>query len=184
MDCGAPEKSFRAPSGAIAYPIHDARVALPPSRIHDHPKLEQSSHTRLFAIIYPYAVRAEMARRVFADECGVYGRMNQFWRRGQDFQEAQFGMIQVALAHAGHGAEAGTYPWDLAGLRPKSLPSLPTDPVSGEPFRYYRKDDGHVLYSVGVNPQDDNGCDESSHPQGDDHVIRVMTKSQGPGCTE
>jgi len=50
------------------------------------------------------------------------------------------------------------YPPNLNSLVPEFLPSVPLDPVDGQPLRYRRNADGtFLLYSVGENGKDDGG---------------------------
>ena len=57
---------------------------------------------------------------------------------------------QYRLAH-------GDFPESLAALVPPLMAKLPTDPITGEPYRYQRSQGGYRLYSVGWNQQDDHG---------------------------
>jgi hypothetical protein len=53
----------------------------------------------------------------------------------------------------------GQYPDSLKELVPQFISQLPNDVMSGEPYKYYRADDGrYVLYSVGWNGTDDGGA--------------------------
>lgn len=58
-----------------------------------------------------------------------------------------------------HRIRDGLYPESLGQLVPKSLEAIPLDPFTNEPFRYERRGDGFVLYSLGVNGEDDGGSD-------------------------
>ena len=52
----------------------------------------------------------------------------------------------------------GAFPQALSELTPDFLPTLPTEIVNGEPYRYRRTDDGSfLLYSVGLDLRDDDG---------------------------
>lgn len=53
----------------------------------------------------------------------------------------------------------GQFPDNLKALVPKFVSDLPNDLLTGEPYKYHRKDDGSfVLYSVGWNAKDDGGA--------------------------
>lgn len=55
-------------------------------------------------------------------------------------------------------AEKGGYPERLSNLVDEGLlERIPTDPYTGEPFKYRREGDGFTLYSVGPNAKDDGG---------------------------
>jgi hypothetical protein len=63
----------------------------------------------------------------------------------------------AACALERHRLARGSYPESLAALAPEFGP-LPTDPMSGQPFRYERTADGRFrLWSVGWNGKDDGG---------------------------
>ena len=56
----------------------------------------------------------------------------------------------------------GAYPESLTALAPEFLPSIPTDPIDGQPLRYKRAADGLFrLWSVGADGKD-NGGERSS----------------------
>jgi hypothetical protein len=64
---------------------------------------------------------------------------------------------QVALAVAAHRAEHGSYPGSLLELGPAGW-DLPTDPFGGGPFHYRREGDGFVVWSIGLDMDDDNAA--------------------------
>lgn len=73
---------------------------------------------------------------------------------------AQTAVDEAALACAleRYRLAEGTYPEALTALVPKFIGQLPTDLLTGESYRYRRRDDGgFVLYSVGWNEKDDQG---------------------------
>jgi hypothetical protein len=71
---------------------------------------------------------------------------------------AQRNSIMVALAleayRRGHG---GTYPTSLDQLVPALLPAVPEDPCDGKPVRYRLIDGRPIVYSVGMDGDDDGG---------------------------
>lgn len=66
-------------------------------------------------------------------------------------------LTQFALALAAYHADHKKYPAELAALAPKYLASVPLDRFSGEAFHYTATKDGYLLYSVGMNGEDDEG---------------------------
>jgi hypothetical protein len=75
---------------------------------------------------------------------------------------AHFELVRVAAALAewrarGLGGEGRPYPDRLDELVPAVVAELPSDPCSGQPFRYERRGDGYLLYSLGTNGVDDGG---------------------------
>jgi hypothetical protein len=53
----------------------------------------------------------------------------------------------------------GRWPRSLEELVPKWLPEAPIDPFTGKPLAYRVDDEGVVIYSVGVDGQDDGGVE-------------------------
>jgi hypothetical protein len=57
-----------------------------------------------------------------------------------------------------HRLANGGYPKALADLVPRFLPTVPLDPMDGQPLRYRLNADGSfTLYGVGPNHADDGG---------------------------
>ena len=81
---------------------------------------------------------------------------------------------RLAITVAGlerHRLATGTYPKALGDLVPKWVPTVPLDPMDGQPLRYRLNADGtFTLYSVGTNQTDDNGVFESQQGQDLDWV--------------
>ena len=76
---------------------------------------------------------------------------------------------RLAITVAGlerHRLATGSYPKALGDLVPKWVPTVPLDPMDGQPLRYRLNADGtFTLYSVGTNQTDDNGVFESQQGQ-------------------
>lgn len=73
--------------------------------------------------------------------------------RAQTFNQ----LASAACALERHWLARGSYPESLAAHAPEFGP-LPSDPMSGQPFRYERTADGRFrLWSVGWNGKDDGG---------------------------
>ena len=81
---------------------------------------------------------------------------------------------RLAITVAGlerHRLATGGYPKALSDLVPKWVPTVPLDPMDGQPLRYRLNADGtFTLYSVGTNQTDDNGVFESQQGQDLDWV--------------
>jgi hypothetical protein len=72
--------------------------------------------------------------------------------------EAAKQIIVTAIALKRYQLKHGNYPMDLNSLVPEFFPTVPLDPVDGEPLRYRKNTDGtFLLYSVGENGVDDGG---------------------------
>ncbi len=80
-------------------------------------------------------------------------------------------LVQTVFALAAYRAEQGAYPANLAALVPKYIAAAPDDVHSAGPLRYNRDGQGYVLYSVGIDGQDDGG-------EGDDIAIRVPAREK------
>ena len=85
-------------------------------------------------------------------------------------------MEQVALAMAAYRADHGSYPDRLETLAPKYIKKIPIDVFSDGPLHYQRQGKGYLLYSVGVDGEDNGGHTFDSEEPGDDLVIRVPRK--------
>lgn len=83
--------------------------------------------------------------------------MSVFVRRVMTMEVARRAMI-TAIALKRYQLKRGNYPSTLNALVPEFLPSVPLDPVDGQPLRYRLNADGmFLLYSVGPNGKDDGG---------------------------
>ncbi|UCC68993.1 MAG: hypothetical protein JSV79_03470 [Armatimonadota bacterium] len=76
---------------------------------------------------------------------------------GRDRAIARLHMAEVALLLKAYRIRHDAYPESLAVLKDFAGRELPDDPFSGAPLAYRRDGDGFVLYSWGVNLQDDGG---------------------------
>jgi hypothetical protein len=81
---------------------------------------------------------------------------------------------RLAITVAGlerHRLATGRYPKALSDLVPKWVPSVPLDPMDGQPLRYRLNADGtFTVYGIGPNHADDNGVFESQQGQDLDWV--------------
>jgi hypothetical protein len=90
-----------------------------------------------------------------------------------DKAEQRHRNFQVAFALAAHRADHGRYPAKLEALAPKYLPRVPGDLFSGKPLIYRPSAKGYLLYSVGINGQDEQGRSEEDDPNCDDLAVRM-----------
>lgn len=90
----------------------------------------------------------------------------------RDRAAMEFQLTRVGLALVEYERETGAYPPKLAILTPKYLTAVPVDVFSGEPLRYRRTGEGFVLYSMGLNLEDDGGTAGKGMDRGD-IVLRV-----------
>jgi hypothetical protein len=93
--------------------------------------------------------------------------------------------LQAAVALALCRAETGRYPAKLDELVPRYLPAVPIDVFTGGPLIYRPEKDGYLLYSVGVNGNDDGGRWPGDDPDGgsvlaDDVRVRMPVPPPRP----
>ena len=83
-------------------------------------------------------------------------------------RDATLVAIALELFRRAHG----TYPASLDELVPAFLPAVPPDRHTGKPLNYERNDGNPVLYSVGVDLDDDGGkvAEEGGRKHGNLHV--------------
>jgi len=81
--------------------------------------------------------------------------------------------LHVAFALAAYQRDHGNYPAKLDALAPKYLATVPNDLFSGKALVYRFAEKGYLLYSVGVNGQDEGGRSFDDDPSGDDLPVRM-----------
>jgi hypothetical protein len=81
--------------------------------------------------------------------------------------------LRAVLALERYHRSEGRYPRALNALVPRFSDQVPTDAFSRQPLIYRPRGTGFLLYSIGVNGQDDEGRGADDNPPGDDLSIRV-----------
>jgi hypothetical protein len=94
-------------------------------------------------------------------------------QQSADMNEQTHTNLQIGFALAAHRADHGKYPKTLDALTPKYLPSVPADLFSGKAPIYRPAEKGYLLYSVGVNGQDDGGRTREEDADCDDLPVRM-----------
>jgi RNA polymerase sigma factor (sigma-70 family) len=97
----------------------------------------------------------------------------RFMQRLADLHEQRQRNLQLAFALAAYRGEHKRYPDKLEDLAPKYLAEVPCDLFSGKALFYRPSKDRYLLYSVGVNGQDDGGRGSTDTPPGDDPHVRM-----------
>jgi hypothetical protein len=99
--------------------------------------------------------------------------------------------VFIGLALELYHREHGKWPESLNELSPKYLPTLPADPITGKPLHYKIVGDQPIVYSVGVDGDDDGGRlaknkDGELHPEyaqpnhfGKDHEAVRVSETDG-----
>ena len=85
----------------------------------------------------------------------------------------------AALACERYRQKRGRWPASLAELVPEYLPAIPLDPFDSQPLRLKRLPDGIVVYSIGLNRNDDGGSlKRPDNPNGTDDGFRLWDVTQ------
>lgn len=87
-----------------------------------------------------------------------------------DIWATRSNLLKLALSLAAYRADHGSYPLELADLKPKYITDVPKDIFNNKNLHYTPQNDGYLLYSVGVNGEDDEG---NSDGMGDDVIVRM-----------
>jgi hypothetical protein len=86
--------------------------------------------------------------------------------------------LRLAVALEAYHRANGEYPKGLSALVPKHIAAVPLDLFTGKSLIYKREGKGYILYSVGVNGEDDGGKGYDDDPAGDDLVIRMPPRKK------
>ena len=79
-------------------------------------------------------------------------------RWGTAYSEAKSALLLTAIALHAFKLEHGSYPQNLADVKPNCLKTIPADPFgNGEPLRYKKQDLSYLLWSIGPDTKDDGG---------------------------
>jgi hypothetical protein len=89
-------------------------------------------------------------------------------------QRARISIAQTALALERFRLAKGALPERLEDLVPSFLPEVFSDPFDGKALRYRRNPSGYVLYSIGMNLEDEDGSKASSNGREGDIVFEVV----------
>ncbi len=87
--------------------------------------------------------------------------------------------LQIAFALGAYQKEHGRYPRRLNSLVPQYLPEIPPDIFTGKPLVYRSSERGYLLYSFGIDGQDDGGLNWDDEPGKDDLRIRMPLPKKG-----
>jgi hypothetical protein len=91
---------------------------------------------------------------------------------------AQMRTMIAALAAERYRQAHGRWPESLAALVPQYLKEVPLDPFDGKPLRLRRLSDGLVIYSVGLDGQDNGGALANNIAPGTDIGVRLWDIEQ------
>ena len=88
------------------------------------------------------------------------------------YREGQMIGIALTLYHREHG----DWPQSLQDLSPRYLPSIPRDRLTGDPVRYRLTDTGPIVYSFGLDLDDD----DATPPTWGEEVRNLMASPKKP----
>ncbi len=99
----------------------------------------------------------------------------------EDRAATHLSLARIAVALAAYNADHGTFPTALTKLSPKYLATIPKDLFNDKHLHYVQKDKGYLLYSVGMNGEDDGGRGlddhyEDSEKVGDDIAVHMSER--------
>jgi hypothetical protein len=82
-------------------------------------------------------------------------------------RRARLDLARLAILAECYKEKTNRYPDRLDALVGEGLAEVPKDPFSSKPYRYKRRGDGRILYSVGENGIDDGGRPGQTDSEGD-----------------
>lgn len=82
--------------------------------------------------------------------------------------------MEIGIALELHRRRHGSYPAALSELAPMLLPTVPVDRITGGPLKYRLVDNHPVVYSVGVDHDDDSGKMAEYSPGHADPVVAAQ----------
>jgi hypothetical protein len=100
-----------------------------------------------------------------------YPKLEDWFSRGH----AALRCLAAAVAAERYRRLHGNWPQSLEQLTPDLLAEVPTDPFTGDPLLYHHLPDGIVIYSVGLDGEDNGDNVDKGKPNdpGTDIGIRL-----------
>ena len=86
-------------------------------------------------------------------------------RKSRDRQIGNRNGILVAIAAHRHRLEHGEWPDSLENLADDLLPLVPADVCNGQALKYKLSEDGFIVYSTGIDGDDDGGVRQAIDPE-------------------
>lgn len=93
--------------------------------------------------------------------------------------EGQRAVADAALAAQRYRLKHGDYPKRLEDLVPEFLPAMPIDPLDGNHIRYALRDGFPVVWSIGIDREDDGGQGKLAYDRELDFVGRLAPAESG-----
>ena len=117
----------------------------------NEPVMAGAAQSMIMQMIHMQSIQS----RFMFEHGGFVGRMSE--------AESRRRLIVVALALSRYRLSHGKFPDSLRALAPKYLAAIPADFMDARPLRYRRVGDAFLLYSVGLDCQDDGGISPQSN---------------------
>ncbi len=119
-------------------------------------------------------------RRKYALICQLMPAMGAVRRTGEKIRSLREGVL-VGIALELYKRKHGDWPSSLSELVPTYLPSVPLDRLTGGPVRYAITENGPVVYSVGVDGDDDGGRPPVNAKTGESENYNASPRRYGEG---
>jgi hypothetical protein len=85
--------------------------------------------------------------------------------------QADLGATAILIAAERHRRKTGNWPASISAIDRDILPNAPLDPFTGGAFHMERHDGQLVIYSVGLNLEDEHGKEaKRGNPAGPDDI--------------
>jgi len=117
----------------------------------------------LTRFLSPQTPREDLSRQlaeILFDSVG-----SETYARMEASVSAKAQLTDFAFALAEYHNDHAVYPHNLAELSPKYLSQVPKDPCSDREYRYQPRENGYLLYSIGLNGKDDGGASWADDPK-------------------
>jgi hypothetical protein len=168
---------------AVGQPTRRERARA--TRAFDHELREMAANAQDWAaFIFPYLANPKKAvsQRVGAIFVALMLPAVDAASVAEDRGEMQFEITKLGYALAAYRAERGAYPAKLSEMVPKYMTAVPRDVFNNDELHYRVEGDGYLLYSVGMNGQDDGSRgynDDKTGAGWDDLSLRVPNPTGG-----
>jgi hypothetical protein len=115
----------------------------------------------------------EISKKLAATLIDFRAATIRWMQRHADWHEQTQRNLHLAFALAAYRGEHNRYPDRLDVLAPKYLAEVPSDLFSGKALIYRPRENGYLLYSVGINGRDDGGRASADTPPSDVPHVRM-----------
>jgi len=121
--------------------------------------------TVLARFLSPRTTREDLSRQLAEILLDSDGAGSESYARLVVIAAAKAQLTNFAFALAEYHNDHAAYPCNLAELSPKYLSEVPKDPCSDRDYCYRPRENGYLLYSIGLNGKDDCGTSSTDDPK-------------------